>query len=93
MFNTFLQNSTQQTLSNYKDDLKRINAFEKQLQEQNDDQLQQIAANLKKKAQSGVPKDSIRSEAFALVREATDRVLKMRHFDSEMPDTIHMNRK
>ena len=84
MFNTFLQNSTQQTLSNYKEDVKRINVLEKQLQGKTEAQLQEIAADLKKKAQSGVPKESIRSEAFALVREATYRVLKMRHFDVQL---------
>ena len=84
MFNTFLQNSTQQTLSNYKEDVKRINVLEKQLQGKTEAQLQEIAADLKRKAQSGVPKESIRSEAFALVREATYRVLKMRHFDVQL---------
>ena len=49
MFNTFLQNSTQQTLSNYKEDVKRINVLEKQLQGKTEAQLQEIAADLKKK--------------------------------------------
>ena len=44
MFNTFLQNSTQQTLSNYKEDVKRINVLEKQLQGKTEAQLQEIAA-------------------------------------------------
>ena len=51
MFNTFLQNSTQQTLSNYKEDVKRINVLEKQLQGKTEAQLHEIAADLKKKAQ------------------------------------------
>ena len=45
MFNTFLQNSTQQTLSNYKEDVKRINVLEKQLQGKTEAQLQEIAAD------------------------------------------------
>ena len=62
MFNTFLQNSTQQTLSNYKEDVKRINVLEKQLQGKTEAQLQEIAADLKKRHKVVFPKSLLEAK-------------------------------
>ena len=50
-----------------------------------DDQgLKQMSASLKHRAIKGIPPEELLVEAFALVREAAFRTVKMRHFDVQM---------
>ncbi len=62
----------------------RINALEESIQRLSDDQLRQKTLEFKDRLQKGETLDQILPEAFAVVREASKRVLGMRHFDVQM---------
>lgn len=62
-----------------------INALTDTYQKMTKAELREQPNVLRKKlAKKGVTLDTILPEAFALVREASDRVLKMRHFDVQL---------
>jgi len=62
----------------------RINAWESQVQELTDTQLRDKSSEFKKRVKEGESLDDILPEAFAVVREASQRTLGMRHFDAQM---------
>lgn len=64
--------------------VEQINRLEPTLASLSDEELQKKSVDLKEKVQGGTPLKSVLTEAFALVREASKRVLNMRHFDVQM---------
>ncbi|MBE9515726.1 MAG: preprotein translocase subunit SecA [Proteobacteria bacterium] len=64
--------------------VKQINAFEDELKALNDDALKDKTAELKQRLSAGEALDDVLPEAFAVVREASSRVLGMRHFDVQL---------
>ncbi|MGE3316204.1 MAG: preprotein translocase subunit SecA, partial [Planctomycetaceae bacterium] len=64
--------------------LARINGLEPELQKLSDDELQQTAQKLRARLAEGETLDDVLPEAFAAVREAGRRFLKMRHYDVQM---------
>ncbi len=62
----------------------RINSLESSLQTLSNDELKAKTFHFKERIAKGEGLDSILPEAFATVREASKRVLGMRHFDSQM---------
>ncbi len=61
-----------------------INALEPQIQPLTDDQLRAKTDEFRARLQNGETVDDLLDEAFAVVREVARRVLKMRHFDSQL---------
>lgn len=61
-----------------------INALEPQIEKLSDDQLKAKTGEFKQKLKQGATIDDILYETFAVVREASKRTLKMRHFDVQM---------
>ena len=84
MLETFFQDPSKKVLSKYKPQIDQINALEKKLQSLTDLDLKVKTGELKKRLLNGEPKNSIIPEAFALVREASRRVLGLRHFDVQL---------
>ncbi|HSG53921.1 MAG TPA: preprotein translocase subunit SecA, partial [Paracoccaceae bacterium] len=70
----------------------RINALETQLADFSDAELQAQTAKFRLKLAEGQTLDDIMPEAFATVREASKRVLGMRHFDVQMVGGIVLHR-
>ena len=64
--------------------VEQINAFESQMQSMSDDTLKAQTSLLKKRLNNGESLDDILPEAFATVREASIRILQMRHFDVQL---------
>ncbi|MBU2710236.1 preprotein translocase subunit SecA [Zooshikella harenae] len=64
--------------------VKAINAQEEGLQKLSDEQLQQKTVDFKQRIEQGETLDKLLPEAFAVVREASKRVMGMRHFDVQM---------
>jgi len=62
----------------------RINALEPQMEALSDAELQAKTAQFKERFDNGEALDKILPEAFAVVREASKRVMGMRHFDVQM---------
>jgi preprotein translocase subunit SecA len=61
-----------------------INALESKMQKLSDAELQAKTAEFKQKLDNGATLDDLLIEAFAALREASRRVLKMRHFDVQL---------
>ena len=61
-----------------------VNALEDEIKALSDDQLMAKTPELKGKLANGATLDEILPEAFAVVREASVRVLGMRHFDVQI---------
>ena len=64
--------------------VERINALEKEVQAMSDEQLKAQTPKFKERIERGEPLDDLLPEAFAAVREASLRTLKMRHFDVQL---------
>jgi preprotein translocase subunit SecA len=62
----------------------RINELEPEIQALSDEQLKAQTAAFKQRLEQGEDLDSLLPEAFATVREASMRTLKMRHFDAQL---------
>ena len=71
-------------LKQYRKTVAKINALEAQMQELDDAALQAKTAEFKQRIAEGADLDSILPEAFAVCREASRRVLGMRHFDVQL---------
>src|SRR6188768_1044787 len=61
-----------------------INALESKMQKLSDAELQAKTAEFKQKLDNGATLDDLLIEAFAALREASKRVLKMRHYDVQL---------
>ncbi|HEX5644069.1 MAG TPA: preprotein translocase subunit SecA, partial [Erythrobacter sp.] len=70
----------------------QINALEPQMQALNDDELKAQTAKFRAQLEAGATLDDILPEAFATVREASVRVLGMRHFDVQLIGGIVLHR-
>ena len=64
--------------------VKKINELEEELSKLTDKELQAKTPELKEKLNNGKTLDDILPEAFAVAREASKRVLGMRHFDVQL---------
>lgn len=62
----------------------QINSLEPSISALSDEQLKDKTSEFKSRLASGDTLDNILPEAFAVVREASKRVLKMRHFDVQL---------
>ena len=64
--------------------VEQINGLEEEISKLTDEQLKNKTSDLKKQLEEGKTLDDILPEAFAVVREASKRVLGMRHFDVQL---------
>ncbi|MCP4369030.1 MAG: preprotein translocase subunit SecA [Deltaproteobacteria bacterium] len=64
--------------------IENVNAFEPEIQALSDEQLKAQTVLFKQRLENGESLDDILPEAFATVREASVRTLKMRHFDAQL---------
>ena len=64
--------------------VKKINALEPQMQALSDAELQAKTAEFKERIANGESLDKLLPEAFAVCREASRRVLGMRHYDVQL---------
>ncbi len=61
-----------------------INSFEAKMKQMSDEELKAQTPKLREKLAKGMSVVDILPEAFATIREASTRVLKMRHFDVQL---------
>lgn len=71
-------------LKQYRKLVAKINVLEPQLESLTNEQLRAKTDEFRDRLQKGETLDSLLPEAFAVVREGSKRVLKMRHFDVQM---------
>lgn len=76
--------SNDRYLSRIRPDIEHINSLEPIFEKMSETELRGMTAKLKTKLENGASLDDIAHEAFATVREASKRTLKMRHYDVQM---------
>ena len=78
-------------LKQYRKTVVQVNSFEAEFEGLSDALLQAKTLELKSRVAAGSTLDAILPEAFALVREAGKRVMKMRHFDVQFKGGIALH--
>ena len=71
-------------LKQYRSSVVRINAMETALEQLSDEALRGKTQEFKDRLVKGETLDALLPEAFAVVREGSKRVMKMRHFDVQL---------
>ncbi len=88
MIGTFLTkifgSKNEREIRKLKPAIEEINALEPEIQAMSDEKLREQTVLLKKRLELGESLEDILPEAFATVREASVRTLKMRHFDVQL---------
>ena len=84
LLKTLVGSRNDRLLKQYRKVVAKVSAFEPSLQALDDAALQAKTAEFKSRLAAGESLDDIAPEAFAVVREASTRVMKMRHFDAQM---------
>ena len=64
--------------------MSKINAAEPALQKLTDDQLKAKTQEFRQRLKRSATLESLLVEAFAVVREVSSRVLRLRHFDAQL---------
>ena len=84
LLKTLVGSRNDRLLKQYRKVVAKVSAFEPNLQALDDGALQAKTAEFKSRLAAGESLDDIAPEAFAVVREASSRVMKMRHFDAQL---------
>jgi len=84
LLKTLVGSRNDRLLKQYRKVVAKVNAFEANLQTLTDDALQAKTTEFKSRLSAGESLEDIAPEAFAVVREASSRVMRMRHFDAQM---------
>ncbi len=78
-------------LKQYRKTVTQINALEPSLEKLSDEALRAKTDEFKTRVANGETLDALLPEAYAVVREASKRVMKMRHFDVQMLGGISLH--
>ena len=78
-------------LKQYRKTVAQINALETSLEKLSDEALRAKTEEFKSRVANGETLDALLPEAYAVVREASKRVMKMRHFDVQMLGGISLH--
>ena len=78
-------------LKQFRKTLERINGLEAGYESLSDEALRQKTNEFKQRFEQGETLDSLLPEAFAVVREGSKRVMKMRHFDVQIMGGIALH--
>ena len=84
----FLGDANQKELSKLQPLVDQINNLEEEIKKLSDDQIKEKTEEFKKRIKEGTSLDDLLPEAFALVREASQRTLHQRHFDVQLVSGI-----
>ena len=84
LLKTLVGSRNDRLLKQYRKVVAKVSAFEQSLQALDDALLQAKTAEFKNRLSAGESLDDVAPEAFAVVREASVRVMKMRHFDAQI---------
>ncbi|ATS18579.1 preprotein translocase subunit SecA [Parathermosynechococcus lividus PCC 6715] len=84
MLKALFGDPNQRKVKKYQPYVVEINLLEEQIQALSDSELQAKTGEFKQRLENGEALDDLLPEAFAVVREASRRVLGMRHFDVQL---------
>ncbi len=80
----FIKSSNQRELDKLQDIVNEVNKFEENISKLSDEEFPKKTENLKSRLQNGDVIDNLLPESFALVREASKRTRRERHFDVQI---------
>ncbi len=80
----FLGDNNDKEIARYREVVEKINGLENEMANLTDDKLTGYTNKFKERLANGETLDDILPEAFAVTREASRRVLGMRHFDVQL---------
>ncbi|MDC0197491.1 preprotein translocase subunit SecA [Candidatus Thioglobus sp.] len=86
-----LGSRNERLIKKYSSQVSKINAFEEQMQSMSEEELASMTVNLKQRIQNSEPIEDILPEAFATVREASQRALGLRHYDVQLIGGMVLN--
>ncbi|OOM11983.1 preprotein translocase subunit SecA [Clostridium saccharobutylicum] len=75
---------SEREVNRLKPTIKKINDLDESMQKLTDDELKAKTPEFKERLKNGETLDDILPEAFAVVREASSRVLGMKHYDEQL---------
>src|SRR5258708_3742049 len=84
LFTKILGDPNEKELKRIRPLVEQINGLEDEMKALSNDDLRGMTAELRRELDRGSELDDILPEAFAVVREASRRVLGMRHFDVQL---------
>ena len=91
-FSTIFGDPNAKVVKNLKKDVEKIAAFEEGLKALSADELKAKTQIFRERLANGETLDALTHEAFAVVREASRRVLGQRHFDVQMMGGLALHR-
>ncbi|MGO8950524.1 MAG: preprotein translocase subunit SecA [Ktedonobacterales bacterium] len=83
-FTKILGDPNEKELKRVRPIVEHINTLEDEMREQSDEDLRALTAELKQEVENGADLDDLLPEAYALVREASRRVIGQRHYDVQL---------
>ena len=83
-FTKIIGSRNDRLLKQYRKTVQRINAMEAEYEKLSDEALQGKTQEFRDRLAKGEALDALLPEAFAVVREGSKRVMKMRHFDVQL---------
>jgi len=78
-------------IKKYNGQVSKINSLEEKMRSMSDDELVSMTAELKERLSNKESEESILAESFAVVREASQRVLGLRHYDVQLIGGMVLN--
>lgn len=84
IINSIFGSQNERELKKIKPVIDSINAFEKDYEKLSDEQLKNKTIEFRGRLSNGEALDNLLPEAFAAVREASKRTIKLRHFDVQL---------
>ena len=91
LIKTLVGSSNDRLLKQYRKVVSKVNSLESDLQALDDEVLKAKTAEFKERVAGGESLDDLAPEAFAVVREASVRVMKMRHFDVQIMGALALH--
>jgi preprotein translocase subunit SecA len=91
LIKTLVGSSNDRLLKQYRKVVSKVNSLESDLQALDDEALKAKTAEFKERVAGGESLDDLAPEAFAVVREASVRVMKMRHFDVQIMGALALH--
>jgi preprotein translocase subunit SecA len=91
LIKTLVGSSNDRLLKQYRKVVTKVNSLESDLQALDDEALKAKTAEFKERVAGGESLDDLAPEAFAVVREASVRVMKMRHFDVQIMGALALH--
>ncbi len=84
VFSKVLGSRNDRLIKKYSGQVSKINALEPQMQSMSDEDLSSMTETLKKRIKNKESMEDLLPEAFATVREVSQRVLGLRHYDVQL---------